>query len=262
MSILPLIYLYSKLAADPTTPARYPNFNDFVKTLPVTKRTSLPVVPPEPYVDLTEANKKLQQRQRIAAMQRAPIMKAPPEPQVDLTEANRKLAARLQARKTTPVATPTTQLPYDPKAPYISSKFARPKGYYTLKQVLQAIKQEESSNGKNLYGDKRNGVYRSFGPYQIQEAYAKDAGLNMRTWRKDVMNEKIAEQAILRYMKRYARKYIPEDHNDWLSPAAIRAITRIHNGGPAALRATGNKLKNVTGYNNRVNNHLKILFGE
>ena len=262
MSILSLIYLYSKLAADPTTTAQYPHFNDFVKTLPAAKRTPLPAVPPEPQVDLTEANKQLRQRQRMAAMQRAQLMKAPPEPQLDLTEANRQLAARLQARKAAQSSTPSAQLSYDPNAPYISSKFAKPKGYYNWHQVLRAMKQEESTNGKRLYGDKLNGKYRSFGPYQIQKSYAKDAGLNMSTWKTDVMNDEVSRNAIHRYMKRYAKKYIPDDLNYWLSPAAIRAITRIHNGGPDALRATGAELEAVTGYNNRINKHLINLFGE
>lgn len=262
MSIIPLIYLYSKLAADPATPTRYPHFNDFVKTLPATKITALPAVPPEPQLDLTEANKQLRQRKRMAAMQRAPIMKAPPEPQLDLTEVNRQLAAKRKALKAAPATASATQLSYDPKAPYISSKFARPKGYYKWKQVLRAMQQEETPNGE-LYGDFVNGEPTSFGPYQIKWPYAKDAGLNMDTWKDDVMYRKeVAEKAIHSYMKRYARKYVPADLNAWLSPAAIRAITRIHNGGPDALRATGEELRKVTRYNNRVNKHLRDLFGE
>ena len=259
MSLIPLIYLYSKLAADPATPAKYPHFNDFVKTLPASKRTSFPAVPPEPQVDLTEANKQLRQRQRIAAMQRAQ-MNAPPEPQLDLTEVNRQLAAKRKAIKAGPANMPATQPAYDPKAPYISSKFAKPKGYYNWYQVVRAMKQEESPNDE-IYGDYVNGKPTSFGHYQIHEWYAKDAGIK-GDWQKAVMNPEVAKKAIHTYMKRYAPEYIPKDLNSWLSPAAIRAITRIHNGGPDALRATGEELYNVTRYNNRINKHLRDLFGE
>lgn len=260
MSILPLIYLYSKLAADPTTPVRYPHFNDFVKTLPASKRTALPAVPPEPQVDLTEANKQLRQRQRMAAMQRAQIMKAPPEPQLDLTEVNRQLAAKRKALKAAPATVPTTQPAYDPKAPYISSKFAKPKGYYNWYQVVRAMKQEESPNNE-IYGDYVKGKPTAFGHYMIHEGYAKDAGIK-GDWKNAVMNPEIAKKAIHTYMKRYAPKYVPKDLNSWLSPDAIRIITRTHNGGPDGPNATGEELANVTRYNNRINKHLRNLFGE
>ena len=284
MNNLPLIYLCVKLASDM-------NGKVYTKTANPAKPTTM-VAPPEPQLDLTEANRQLRQRQRRAAMQRAQVMKAPPEPQLDLTEANRQLrqrqrmaamqktqtmnvppepqldlteanrqlAARLQARKAAPAAASASQLSYDPKAPYISSKFAKPKGYYNWYQVVRAMKQEESPNDE-IYGDYINGKPTAFGHYQIHEGYAKDAGIK-GDWKKAVMNPEIAKKAIHTYMKRYAPEYVPKDLNSWLSPAAISVITRTHNGGPDGPYATGEELSNVTRYNNRINKHLKNLFGE
>lgn len=263
MCIIQLLYLCAKLAADPATPTRYPHFNDFVKTLPASKGTSLPAAPPEPQVDLTEANKQLRQRQRMAEMQRAQIMKAPPEPQLDLTEVNRQLAAKRKALKAAPATVPTTQPAYDPKAPYISSKFARPKGYYNLDQVFEAIRKggEGWRNRDAKYGDYKNGKPMSIGLYQIQWPYAYDAG-HKDVWPNGVKNKEIAEQVIIDYMKRYIPEYIPKDRKAWLSQKAIEYITKIHNGGPRALKATGKKRENVTSYYNRVNKYLKDVFGE
>ena len=187
-------------------------------------------------------------------------MKAPPEPQLDLTEVNRQLAAKRKALKAAPATAPTTQSAYDPKAPYISSKFAKPKGYYNWYQVMRAMKQEESPNDE-IYGDYVNGKPTAFGHYQIHEGYAKDAGIK-GDWQKAVMNPEIAKKAIHTYMKRYVPQYVPKDLNSWLSPRAISAILRTHNGGPDGPRATGEELDNVTRYNNRVNKHLRNLFGE
>lgn len=174
---------------------------------------------------------------------------APPEPQLDLSKLNQQLANKR------PVATgrkPVTQrLPLKKTGTVVPG--------VRFGNVLDAIRYVESTDGKYLYGDKDpvTGAPRAFGAYQIRRPYAIDADLNPKTWQKDVMDEKVSRAAVTRYMKRYARKYLPKNlDTDYMSPEAIQTVIRLHNGGPNALNAVGEKRKKLDNYYRKVMNRL------
>lgn len=248
MNNLPLIYLCVKLASD--MDSKY-----YTKTANTAKTTTM-VAPPEPQVDLRFVNAKLHAKQKIAELRNKAYS-------YYNNFKNKAVNYYNSLTNTQPtVNKPAALPPYDPNANYIPSTYPRPKGYYKWAQVLRAMKQEESINGKKPYGDYKKGKPTRFGSYHIGESYYKDTKLPMLTWQKDVMDDKVSEDVIHRYMKRYAKQYVPKNLDDWLSPRAISTITRIHNGGPNAPRATGEELKKVTEYNKRIQRHLINLYGE
>lgn len=94
------------------------------------------------------------------------------------------------------------------------------------------MRQVESENGTNLYGDYMSGKprtpenARAWGPYQIHKEYWDDAMeyLGIDWPYEDRMDEAKSRLAMDAYMSRYLSKYGPNP--------SFERIVRTHNGGP------------------------------
>lgn len=99
-------------------------------------------------------------------------------------------------------------------------------------RLLDAIRQVESSGNDRLIGDGGKAI----GPYQIHKSYWQDAvehDPSIGGSYEDCFDRKYAERIMHAYMDRYAPRN-----------ATAEQISRIHNGGPNALKAKpGSRLK-------------------
>lgn len=93
-----------------------------------------------------------------------------------------------------------------------------------LRPLFDAIRFVESGNRPNP-PDGDGG--RSIGPYQIMEAYHRDARGAGADWQACRRRE-YAEQTMIRYWRRYCPRALAR--GDW------ETLARTHNGGPAGHR--------------------------
>lgn len=182
------------------------------------------------------------------------------DPVVTQAQTTRPTTMRAVVSSRRPVTPPVKERPLPPrlKLPRTGTVVKGIK----FDDVRDAIHQIESERGKYLYGDysKVTGKPGAYGHYHMHESYALDAGLNPKTWKKDVMHEPTARAAMKRYVRRYMRQYLPKDlDNDDMSPEAVQTMIRMHNGGPYALHATGEKRDKLDAYYNKV---IKIVYGK
>lgn len=96
-----------------------------------------------------------------------------------------------------------------------------------LRPLLDAIRHVESGGDDRAVGDQG----RSIGPYQIQQAYWRDA----RSWCRglrgaytDCYARDYAERCIVAYWHRYCRRA--------LRNGDLEQLARVHNGGPQGHR--------------------------
>jgi len=123
----------------------------------------------------------------------------------------------------------------------------------TTASLLRAMRIVESGgNDDGAVGD--GGM--AIGAYQIWKVYWKDAleyDPSIGGVYKDCFNRAYSERVIRAYWARYATKKrlgrIP----------TLEDRARIHNGGPNALKATGNKKKNLDRYWHKVKKELLSL---
>lgn len=105
-----------------------------------------------------------------------------------------------------------------------------------LRPLFDAIRFVESGNRPNP-PDGDGG--RSIGPYQIMEAYHRDACGGLADWQR-CRGRAYAERTMVKYWQRYCPKALAA--GDW------ETLARIHNGGPrghrkAATRAYWHKVR-------------------
>ena len=114
----------------------------------------------------------------------------------------------------------------------------------------RAIWQVESGCGNGeIWGDNNT----SAGPFQISKLYFIDSRLDGK-WPQAVFDVNTSVVCFRAYMDRYAKPYrIPT------GMSRDEAMARLHNGGPNALRATGNKKKNLDRYWSKVQKAIKEL---
>tara|TARA_Y100001951_G_scaffold97336_1_gene96974 strand:- start:179 stop:592 length:414 start_codon:yes stop_codon:yes gene_type:complete len=116
----------------------------------------------------------------------------------------------------------------------------------------RAIWQVESNchpGGVPFYGD--GGA--AAGPMQVHRNYFLDSGIG-GTYPQDLFELDTSVRCFRAYMKRYAKPHrIPE------GMTKDEAMARMHNGGPAALRATGKKKQNLDRYWSKVKQVLKEI---
>lgn len=150
----------------------------------------------------------------------------------------------------------------DPKNYHYSPKtHRRPSpAWYTPQELREAIARHESYGGRVLRGD----TGKAFGHMHMHRGYAKDAGLNMKTWKTDVNNRAIADRAFRNYNYKYNKKFLPKRpeyyDNYYLSPAVVKRIIRMHNGGPNAMDTLDKaKLRALDIYENRVRKELQHI---
>lgn len=91
-----------------------------------------------------------------------------------------------------------------------------------LRPLLDSIREVESGGNADLVGDGG----RSLGPYQIQWAYWKDAGLPGAY--QQVRNPRYAERVMIAYWKRYCPGA--------LARRDYQTLARVHNGGATGIR--------------------------
>jgi len=114
----------------------------------------------------------------------------------------------------------------------------------TIGDLFEAIRMVETgncpNNGIGALGD--NG--KSLGPFQISEAYFKDAEVTGTYFQVNEVNK--AKSIMLRYWMRYCPTALM--NHDW------EVLARVHNGGPS-----GDTKKGTIKYWNKVLKHLMVL---
>lgn len=113
-----------------------------------------------------------------------------------------------------------------------------------IRPLLDAIRMVESSDGKNLIGDRGKAI----GPYQIHKCYWEDAvefDPSIGGSYKDCMNRAYAERVVVAYLNRYATA------RRIGSTPTYEDMARIHNGGP-----NGFKSDKTEGYWDKVEKHI------
>jgi hypothetical protein len=86
----------------------------------------------------------------------------------------------------------------------------------------------------------------ALGPYQLHRAYWLDSGVKGSY--SQCSDLAYSRAVVSAYMRRYAPKA-------WAS-GDCRALAMTHNGGPNAMKATGQKLTNLNRYWNKIKKHL------
>lgn len=86
----------------------------------------------------------------------------------------------------------------------------------------------------------------ALGPLQIRRAYFQDSRVPGRY--EDCADLAYSRRVVSAYLQRYAKAAFDAGDCD--------ALARIHNGGPGALRATGQKKRNLDRYSAKVMSHL------
>lgn len=106
-----------------------------------------------------------------------------------------------------------------------------------------ALHSVESGGGLGaIIGD--NGA--ALGPLQIHRGYWADSRVPGRY--EDCADLAYSRRVVSAYLQRYAKAAFDAGDCD--------ALARIHNGGPNALRATGQKKRNLDRYSAKVLSHL------
>ena len=114
-------------------------------------------------------------------------------------------------------------------------------------------KVETNCRTGEIWGDYVNGKPKSAGGFQIGNPYFTDSKLKGK-WPDAVFDLDTSVLCFRAYMDRYAKPHrIPE------GMTKAEAMARMHNGGPAALRATGKKKENLDHYWSKVKKALKEL---
>ena len=110
-------------------------------------------------------------------------------------------------------------------------------------------KVESNCRTGEIWGDN----HTSAGPFQIGKPYFIDSNIKGK-WPNAVFDLDTSVVCFRAYMDRYAKPYrIPT------GMSRDEAMARLHNGGPNALRATGNKKKNLDRYWSKVQKAIKEL---
>jgi hypothetical protein len=87
----------------------------------------------------------------------------------------------------------------------------------------------------------------ALGPLQIHRAYWVDSGVKgSYSQCSDIAYSRAVVSA---YMRRYAPKA-------WAGGADLETLAKIHNGGPNAMKATGQKKLNLDRYWSKIKKHL------
>jgi hypothetical protein len=108
-------------------------------------------------------------------------------------------------------------------------------------------KVETNCRTGEIWGDN----HTSAGAFQIGKPYFTDSKIKGK-WPDAVFDLDTSVLCFRSYMARYAKPHrIPEDMTK------AEAMARMHNGGPAALRATGKKKENLDRYWAKVKKALK-----
>jgi hypothetical protein len=92
-----------------------------------------------------------------------------------------------------------------------------------------------------IKGDYVNGKPRALGPYQIHRAYFKDSAVKGDY--SQCADLAFSRKVVTAYLKLYAPKA-------WAA-GDCNVLFRTHNGGPAAMRATGTTKKNLDRYSKK-----------
>ncbi len=110
-------------------------------------------------------------------------------------------------------------------------------------------KVETNCRTGEIWGDN----FTSAGGFQIGKPYFTDSQIK-GLWPEAVFDLDTSVRCFRAYMTRYAKpSRIPE------GMTKAEAMARMHNGGPAALRATGKKKENLDRYWSKVQKALKEL---
>lgn len=97
-----------------------------------------------------------------------------------------------------------------------------------------------------IKGDFSAGAFRALGPLQIHRAYWQDSRVPGRY--EDCADLAYSRRVVSAYLQRYAKAAFDAGDCDLLA--------RVHNKGPGALRATGQKKRNLDRYSAKVLSHL------
>jgi len=88
----------------------------------------------------------------------------------------------------------------------------------------------------------------ALGPYQLHRAYWLDSGIKGSY--SQCSDLAYSRAVVSAYMRRYAPKA-------WAGGTDLETLAKIHNGGPNAMKATGQKLINLNRYWKKIQEHLK-----
>lgn len=118
-----------------------------------------------------------------------------------------------------------------------------------LERAIWQVESNCHAGGIPIYGDGG----RAAGPFQIHKGYWQDSKIG-GTYPQDLFELDTSVRCFRAYMNRYAKPHrIPE------GMTKDEAMARMHNGGPAALRATGKKKQNLDRYWSKVKQVLKEI---
>lgn len=87
----------------------------------------------------------------------------------------------------------------------------------------------------------------ALGPLQIHKSYWLDSGVKGSY--SQCSDLAYSRAVVSAYMRRYAPKA-------WARGTDLETLAKIHNGGPNAMKATGQKLTNLNRYWNKIKKHL------
>ena len=88
----------------------------------------------------------------------------------------------------------------------------------------------------------------ALGPYQLHRAYWLDSGVKGSY--SQCSGLAYSRAVVSAYMRRYAPKA-------WAGGTDLETLAKIHNGGPNAMKATGQKKLNLDRYWAKISKHLK-----
>ena len=88
----------------------------------------------------------------------------------------------------------------------------------------------------------------ALGPYQLHRAYWLDSGIKGSY--SQCSDLAYSRAVVSAYMRRYAPRA-------WAGGTDLETLAKIHNGGPNAMKATGQKLTNLNRYWKKIQEHLK-----
>jgi len=88
----------------------------------------------------------------------------------------------------------------------------------------------------------------ALGPSQLHRAYWLDSGIKGSY--SQCSDLAYSRAVVSAYMRRYAPKA-------WAGGTDLETLAKIHNGGPNAMKATGQKLINLNRYWKKIQEHLK-----
>lgn len=111
-------------------------------------------------------------------------------------------------------------------------------------KFFKALGAVESSNNPKAFNSKELAI----GKYQIRPAYFEDAKQFDKSLRKyrheDCYDPAVAKRVVIAYMRRYCPGGNYEE------------MAKIHNGGPSALKKTGQAKSNLAIYWSKIQKHL------